>query len=1239
MLQFFVFANDYDKAWEALQKNDRKQASEYLQKAIKNPETATDAYITSILLKEFEGANETSDQFHEMVLGKVKDANPYLFALWFKDAVVGQYGKKTNKGQLELLDQIWSWKDINGSLKAASKYVLAMHFLTSNQFENAKGEWAKMGSLSNWQLVGPFENLSGSGFYKTYGPLEHPEETANFKSVTKASIQWFTPSNISKEGWVFLNSHVPENTAITYAQTFVYAPEDMKVVINAGVNGSLKVWVNDGLIIAEAKERVTELDCYKSYARLKKGYNRVLVQIGVTNNSTANFIIRCTDTDGNPIQGVTSKSETQPYTKQASSGSVDHIRHFAEVYFEDKIKLQPDNPLNYILLSQVLLRNQKTFEARKIIQLALEKHPSNSLLRFELIQCLIKEGSRTLLSQEIERIKETDPGCYFVYRLNLDRLMDEEKYDEASELYDKMKTLQPEDQYDLQDRVRILIAKEKTDEAIRIIQDAHKKYPDNYSFVTMMFNLEKNVYKNREKAIRIYEEYLKRNFNVQLYKDLSKEYIDQGKKETGLKMLGNIQQMFPHDPSFMSDLVNYYFQQQDYKRAIEYADLALKISPYVATYWENKATVQEQAGDEVNAVANYKKALYFDSKRYETRKKIRSIERQADLYKTFPETDVYDVIRKANTDSVSQDHDYSFLIDEKLAIVYSEGAVEEYMTMVIKIHNEKGIDHWKDSYIPYNEYSQSLLIEKAEIVKKNGNKITAEKNGNEMVFTSLEIGDALVIKYRLQNYASGRLGKEFWDRYTFTSFYPSGVIRYSMLIHKDIVHEFKMVNSTLSPAIKNVGDFKLYTWEVFNPKPVEDEPYMPTLTDIGSTLHISTIKSWDEVAKWYSDISYTKTDGEYELKDAYDEIFSKTGKLTDIQRAKKIYNYIQSNIRYSSVSFRQSAYVPQKPSVTLNTRLGDCKDLSSLFVSLADMAGLSANLVLVDTKDNGTREMELPSVEFNHCIVLLKAGGKEYYLEMTDNNLPFTSMPKDLVGAASLIVPRQGDNTIVNGLLPLPEINRKLDKINRKVNIGIDQTDLTVKCEILKTGALTSSLREDYRNLSGEKMREYMEESLSSNYNNPIKVESVSFAGLEETTDSLIYKYNFRIKNEVVEVGEMKMFKIPFGDVIATIDNFSKDERAFPLEYWRYEDVDQYETVIHINIPAGKKFIEVPRAEVLTFGKSSYSIQYKLTGTNSLTVTRKASLVRKDISPKDYMTFKDFMNKIVKAEAKYIAFK
>jgi hypothetical protein len=232
-----LLANDYDKAWEALLKNDRKQAIIYLEKALKDPLTATDAYITSVFLKEFEGGKLANGQFRELVLNKVKDANPYLFAMWFNDAVLGQYGKKTVKGQLELLEEIYKRNDINGSLKAASKYVLAMHHLNSNQFVKAKPEWLKVGGLGDWQLVGPFENLSGSGFSKSYGPLEHVEATANFKSLGNALIQWFTPLKISQDGWTFVQSHIPDNTAISYAQTFVYAPEDMKVIVNAGVNG------------------------------------------------------------------------------------------------------------------------------------------------------------------------------------------------------------------------------------------------------------------------------------------------------------------------------------------------------------------------------------------------------------------------------------------------------------------------------------------------------------------------------------------------------------------------------------------------------------------------------------------------------------------------------------------------------------------------------------------------------------------------------------------------------------------------------------------------------------------------------------------------------------------------------------------------------------------------------------------------------------------------------------------
>lgn len=1234
-----IFANDYDKAWEALNRNDRKKAAEYLQKALKDPATATDAYVTLVYLSTFEGNEKTGNDFAEKIMRPLKDANPYLYAMWFKSAVLGSYGKKQAKSQLELLDAIFRNENLNGSVKAAAHYVKGSHHLSANEWDKAVAEWKQVGSFLNWQLAGPFENLSGTGFYKDHGPLAHPESTASFSGINNASIHWFTPASSNQDGWKFIGSHIPNTTAITFAQSFIYSPEAQQVVVNAGASGSLKVWVNDALVLSESKEQVTELDYYRASCQLNKGYNRIVVQLGYTNTGSANFIIRCTDSNGNAINGLKDVSTLQEYSKAPANATVSQIKHFAEAYFQEKVKAQPANPVNYILLAQTLLRNQKTFEARKTIEAILKKFPDNSLLRFELIQCLVKDQNKTLLSQEIERMKEKDPQCLITYKLNIEQLMEEEKYEEADALYTDMIKLYKEDADALDTRIRLLKARKKYDEAIKLIQEAYEKYPDNLTFVDRMFDVQKNAYKDVDKAMGIYEKLLETSFNFSLIKQLGQEYIEQGKKEKGLQYWKRLLSLFPYDTDLLTDMARYYFQQQDYKTAGTYCDTVLSIAPFVSNFWENKGVISEQNGSMPVATASYRKALSYDPNKYETRKKLRLLENKKDLYKQFPETDIYDLIKRSQGKPVSKDYSYSYLLDEKLAIVYAEGAVEEFITLVIKINTEAGIDKWKDSYVPYNGYSQTLLIEKAEIVKKNGSKHQAEKNENQMVFTSLEAGDAIIIKYRLQRYSSGRLATEFWDRFVLSTFIPSDIIRYSLLVDKKVPLKYEMINADLKPQVKEVDEFRMYTWQLNDSKPVDAEAYMPSLTDVGPTLHISTIKSWDNIAEWYSDISHLRIEDEYELKEVYDSIFANTKNLTPLKKAQKIYNYIQGNIRYSYTSFRQGAYVPQKPSVTLNTRLGDCKDLSSLFVSLATMAGLKSHMVLVDTKDNGLKEMMLPSVEFNHCIVLLEAEGKEYYLELTDNELPFGSLPYNIPGAMSLTIPTHTVEAPKGLLQPIRPLHRSIDKVKRVGSIEFDGADLKMKVDIMKTSALTSSLRTTYKNLSEEKQKEKLQEAISGGFKNPVTLSSVNFKGLDALDDSVSYTYSFLVKNELIEVGDMNMVKIPFGDVIATIDNFSKDKREFPVEYWRYEDVDTYETVLTVNIPAGKKLIEVPKSESFQFGKNIYSIEFSQSGDNKLQITRKAKLDRENISVSEYPAFKEFLNKIIKVESKYIAFK
>ena len=48
--------------------------------------------------------------------------------------------------------------------------------------------------------------------------------------------------------------------------------------------------------------------------------------------------------------------------------------------------------------------------------------------------------------------------------------------------------------------------------------------------------------------------------------------------------------------------------------------------------------------------------------------------------------------------------------------------------------------------------------------------------------------------------------------------------------------------------------------------------------------------------------------------------------------------------------------------------------------------------------------------------------------------------------------------------------------VSRVVNADISGSDLKIRVAVKKTGALTSSVRNEYLNLSDEKMREEMEE-------------------------------------------------------------------------------------------------------------------------------------------------------------------
>jgi hypothetical protein len=484
------------------------------------------------------------------------------------------------------------------------------------------------------------------------------------------------------------------------------------------------------------------------------------------------------------------------------------------------------------------------------------------------------------------------------------------------------------------------------------------------------------------------------------------------------------------------------------------------------------------------------------------------------------------------------------------------------------------------------------------------------------------------------------MGREFWDSYYFLGSTPTCLAEYSLLIGAKTPLYYTCTNdSTLKPAVSEHEKYRLYTWKMENIDALKEEPLMPPSVDIGKVLHLSTIPSWSAIAGWYSDLTRAQSEKSLNLDQLVQKLFPRGSRdLSAMQKAKRIYDYVVSNIAYNSVSFMHSAFVPQKASKTLSSRLGDCKDMSTLFVALARQVHLKANLVLVNTRDNGQRAMALPSMEFNHCIVRFPDGGRYYYLELTDKNLPFMALPLDLYGAQVLNIPYDDDSSKADLFLLAPQ-TRRPDLLHRKLTLTVSGSDLTGKSVVTIAGAQSAAYRDRFKGETESDVDKSMQELLTQSFKKPVDVSGVQWSGLDRLCDTVRGQVNFVVKNEIIQRGDMNIWKPDFIDLVATSNLFTVKERKYPLEYWEYENTQQYQTELEIDLPADESFRQIPPDVSLDFDRMKYRLSYKKLSPGKLLIERSFTTQPwRNIQVAEYPGLEAFFNKIIKAESRYISF-
>lgn len=128
------------------------------------------------------------------------------------------------------------------------------------------------------------------------------------------------------------------------------------------------------------------------------------------------------------------------------------------------------------------------------------------------------------------------------------------------------------------------------------------------------------------------------------------------------------------------------------------------------------------------------------------------------------------------------------------------------------------------------------------------------------------------------------------------------------------------------------------------------------------------------------------------------------GAAGDEEKAKKIYQWVQGNIKYVAFEDGMGGFIPREAHVVCQRKYGDCKDMAGLLVTMCKEAGLKAYYTWIGTRDKPYKYAETPlPVADNHMICALELGGQFVFMDGTDAIIPFGVPPYNLQGKDALV--------------------------------------------------------------------------------------------------------------------------------------------------------------------------------------------------------------------------------------------
>jgi len=496
-----------------------------------------------------------------------------------------------------------------------------------------------------------------------------------------------------------------------------------------------------------------------------------------------------------------------------------------------------------------------------------------------------------------------------------------------------------------------------------------------------------------------------------------------------------------------------------------------------------------------------------------------------------------------------------------------------------------------------NKYSKVMVENFQESSDMDASIFYDDSRKLKFAYPSLQQGAVAALNYKLSYVDPHFIRSAF-----FQSYIPVINDKVILKIHENIDVGYQLRNAdqaNIEVKSYQKGKYKYIEFEVANVDRFKYHPgeYYSLRTFCPHVIiYVKEARLATETKQYYGDVddlyrfshqyvTEANMDDNEELSALVSEL---TKGLSDEEKARQIYYWVQKNIKYIAYTDGYDGFRPMKAVDVFKKRFGDCKGMSSLIRKMMLLSGLDAKFTWVGTRHIPYSYTQVPlPITDNHMIVSYLVNDSVIVLDGTFKYLDYGIVPYHIQGK-EIMIGINDDKYLIHKLSVTPS---EYSQLKDSVCISLDQDLVIGKAKRIQTGFNKVEIAHA---MDGVKPDDYSKRfsRIFEKGNNKFIVDSFQVRNLFEYDQPAEIDYGFKLQDYCKHFGDEVYINLnldkSYQNLVADTSNIIS-----PIENDFY-CLEKYITVFEV--PEGYQVDFIPEGGKYQSKDFGFNIQYKQEG-------------------------------------------